>query len=198
MFGIFAELAKKQIYSADIALAGEDFLSPIAAWYARKMGLDIRCIICACEDGDGTWDLLNRAEVSTRKIADQQALEQLIYEALGAEQAKAFVASCEKAGVYSLDEDMRTVLTEGLFSSVVGTDRTGAIISGFYRNNNYIAEPNTASAYGAVQDYRTNTGENRLTLLLAKQGPLQASKQICSALGCSLEELKSKILSHWE
>lgn len=204
LFGLFGELSRKGIESADVAVTAGDFLYPMAAWYAKQMGLPIRCIICGCDENGGIWDLVHRGEFSTGMfpvrtdhpelgISCPESLECLIHGALGTEEVSRYLDACARQGSYHLTEEALSILSQGLFAAVIGADRVASVISSVYRTNAYVIDPLTAVSYGALQDYRARTGENRCTLLLTRHSPLFASGRIASAIGCSQEKLKAMI-----
>jgi threonine synthase len=70
-------------------------------------------------------------------------------------------------GVYTPAEENLTKINEGLCASVVGSARVNSVINSVYRTNDYRIDPVTALVYGALQDFRARTGENRMTILLS-------------------------------
>ena len=80
----------------DISLVSGDFAMPMAAWYARNMGLPIGNIVIACNDNSEVWELLHHGEgnfgatlrpTTTPKcdVAIPCNIERLVYETLGEE-----------------------------------------------------------------------------------------------------------------
>ena len=198
LFGIFGEMQETGIDRADIAVSDGEYLFPVAAWYARKMGLPVNSIICGCDENDGVWDLLYRGEYSSdADTAPRWSLEHLIYGTFGTDGVKTFSDACN-SGRYCLDEVQMHTLNRGFFAAMIGDDRTNSVIRSIYRTNTYVVDSATAAAYGALQDYRARTGENRHTLLLAENSPLRAERQIAAVLGCSQEQLKSLVCSTGE
>lgn len=204
LFGLFGELFRRGITSADIAVSADDFLYPMAAWYARRMGLPINCIICGCNENSGIWDLLHRGELAVnastvrgdRPALDAsrpEGLECLIHGTLGSQEVGRYLEVCARRGSYYLPEEALVCLNEGIFAAVIGADRVDSVISSVYRRNAYVTDPLTAVSYGALQDYRARTGENRYTLLMARCSPLFTSGRVASAIGCSQEKLKAMI-----
>ena len=79
---------------ADLAVLSGSFMGPMAAWYARRMGLPVGNIICCCNDNGAAWDLLQRGEMRTNlpvhrtatprcDVALPAALERLVRGTLG-------------------------------------------------------------------------------------------------------------------
>lgn len=166
----------------DVAVTTGDFDAPMAAWYARRMGLPVGNIICGCNDNGCVWDLLNHGQMTTGGIAVKTAtpdadvviprnLERLVYETLGMEETLRYLDCCRTGGVYSLDELQLDQLRTGFFAAVISDSRVESVIYSVYRTSNYIFSPYAALAYGSLLDYRAKTGETRNVLLLAERSP---------------------------
>ena len=80
---------------------------------------------------------------------------------------------------------MQSKLSQGLFVAVVGQQRVKDIIGSIYRTNTYLLDPYTAISYGALQDFRAKTGENRVTLMLTEENPVRYSDLLADATGLS-------------
>jgi len=189
LFALFGELADKGIADADIVMASGDFTYPMAAWYARRMGLPIGSIICACNENDTAWEFINHGRLTT----GDAGVERLVYELLGQEEVRRSLKDCADLGAYQLSEEQLPVLDEAMRASIVGEGRIDTVISSVFQTNNYIIDPVTAVSFGALQDHRALTGENRNTLLLSRENPLAYVPRISVATGCSKEKLKSMI-----
>lgn len=205
LFGLYGELSRAGIESVDIAVAAGDFSVPMAAWYARQMGLPVGTIICSTNENSAPWDLIHRGEFNTGTtvlktdlpdldIAHPVGLERLIYGTLGDEEVKRYLAVSAKGGVYHIAEmDVLATLSHKLYACVVGTKRVDSVISSVYRTNDYIMDPYTALSYGGLQDYRARTGENRTTLLLAERSPVAFVQRIANAIGITVKDLSNRL-----
>lgn len=204
LFGLFAELGRNGVHACDIAVPSGDFSLPIAAWYARKMGLKIGNIICGCNENSGTWDLIHRGELNLGSsvihthlpaldYAYPVSAERLIYETLGLNEAQRYADLCSKRSIYILDELALSKINDGISVAVVSSRRTDSVIMSLYRSNGYIADSYTAVAYAALQDYRASTGESRTTLLLSDSSPVLSDVRVAKNIGLSVEELRRKL-----
>ena len=167
----------------DVAVTTGDFAAPMAAWYAKQMGLPIGKIICGCNANGSFWDLLNRGEFPTGdtvvKTATPEAdfvvprnLERLICAVFGVEENLRYLLKCSKGRPYFPPEDKMNDLCSGMFAAVCSDSRMASIVSGVYRTRGYILSPYAALAYGSLQDYRAITGENGPVLLVSERSPL--------------------------
>lgn len=166
----------------DVAVATGDFAEIVAVLYAKQMGLPVNIVVCADNENSICWDLLTKGEYNVNTavvntvlpqmdIAQPKYLEYFVYMRLGIRETIRFVEDSEQKKIYRVDEEQLPMLAEGLFAAVVSANRVDPILSGMYRANGYTIDPVTALAYGGLQDYRSHTGVNRDTLILAKQRP---------------------------
>lgn len=171
LFGIYGILSDQQIETFDICVPCGDFSDPMAAFYARDMGLPIGNIICVCNDDSPVWDFLHRGELDTGEMSKQNehaplALERLIYATLGYEQTQKYLEKTAQEDVYHILPEQLTVLNKGIFVCVVGEERASSVQAAFKGSHHYKIDARTAAAYGGLQDYRFKFGESNFTLLL--------------------------------
>ena len=179
----------------DIAVETRGFISPFAVWYARKMGLPIGTIICGTHDNGEVWDLLHLGTMTPNANIDETlGIERFIYCALGSEEALRYVSSCDTKRVYALDDSCAAILKTGLSAAVVSSERLPAVISNFYRSHGYVLDSASAIAFGALQDYRSCTGESKNTLILSFVSPIRNRAAVTHLLGISASELEAAVI----
>ena len=187
LFSIFAELPLTGT-TLDIALATEDFSAPMAAWYAREMGLPIGKIICG-HDHPCVWNLLHQGEVRADKNIPEN-MERLIAATLGVEENLRFCEIQEKGRMYVTRLGMLEQLSKGMYATVSSRDRINGLILSVYRMAGYIMGPQTALAYSGLQDYRARTGETRTALLLADRSPAEDIATVSESMEMSEYRLR--------
>ena len=206
LFGIYTILHKMGIDQFDLTVNTGDFSIPVAAWYARKMGLPIGTIICACNDNSAAWDFIHRGELNTAMctvktvtpeldVANPFGVERLIYESFGLEEAGKYVEASCRNRIYQIRPDMTQNIGQGMFVSVVGKDRIEAVMNSVYRSNDCILDPYTAVSYGSLQDYRAKTGESWPTVLLWDRSPVRDMSLVQKATGLTKIEIE-KLINH--
>lgn len=193
LFGVFAELKKQELIEreVDIALPCGDFKLPMAAWYARQMGLPIGNIICACGQDSGVWDLLRHGQMRTSApdVAYNE-LERLICATLGTAQAVNYHKALASGSIFTLEKEETDQLSKGIFCAVVSEDRTENAISSVYRTSTCVLEKGSAVSYSGLMDYRAKTGESRTALLLADCNPVDQAGFIAGAMNITEDALK--------
>ena len=204
LFGLYPELSAAEGESFDIAVAVGDFTAPMAAWYARKMGLPVGMIICGCNKNGAAWDLLHRGEYNTAApiratqlpeldVSASEGLERLVYETFGTDKSCVYRDICAQKGAYLLLGEDLNAFNKGLFVSVVSDQRAMETVNSLWRTNAYVADPYTALICAALQDYRAKTGESRMTLVLAERSPMLFADMICKATDISPSQLKTQV-----
>lgn len=196
LFGIYSEIFNSDIISQgdkiDISVMANDLSVPLAAIYARQMGLPIGTITVTTEDNSSLWDIIHLGELSASAgRQDPLGYERLVHALLGDVAANEFCSAMEKNRTFRVDPEQLDTFNQGLFCAVTGEDRSAQNINSVYRSNSYILDPMTALAIGGLQDYRAKSGESRLTLVLSCTSPLNCISQISSATGISQDKLIS-------
>ena len=203
LFGIYGESADDDSVP-DIAVTVGDFSVPMAAWYARRMGLPIGTIICTCNENGAVWELLNRGEMNTGLSAVHtdypvldhpcpHGIERLVFSTLGIQESLRFADVQQHGGIYAINEECLAEVNCGLFAAVVSGRRTRSVISSTYRSNHYIIDGFGAIAFAGLQDYRASTGESCNTLLLSDNSPVLSKNRIAKILGISAEDVKKNL-----
>lgn len=195
LFGLYGYALQQEILEEsqtfEIAVSLGDFTAPMAAVYAKEMGLPIENIVLCTEENSALWDLLNRGEMGTSLLNPVRKLgaERLIHSAFGLEETLRFHSICQRHGVYTVSEEQLPVICNGLFAAVVGTKRISTTINSVYRTNQYLISPQGAVCHAGLQDYRAKIGQSHLTILLTYDSPAVCSKELHEATGLSIEDI---------
>ena len=188
----------------DIAMTTGDFSGPMAAWYAREMGLPIGNIVCGCNANGAVWDLLHRGEMSTgtvcvktntpeADVAIPDNLERLVDATLGKEYVHSYLDKCRTGLQYSLSEENLGKLRRGMFASVISDSRVNTILHSVYRTSGYVFSPYGALAYGSLLDYRAKTSQSRPALLLSEKSPVCDCEMVAKSMNVSVDEVLRKV-----
>lgn len=195
IFGIYGNMLKNDIIQAeqtiDFSVNNDNFTTPIAVWYCKKMGLPINMIICACEEDSNIWDFIHRGVFASAAASNELllGLERLVNGTFGVDETNKFVTAYQAGKVYSVDEERVPEFNGGFFCAVAGKNRAESTINSLFRSNSYIIDPVTAICYGGLQDYRARTGGSNLTVLMAESTPLNFGNEISNATGIAVEKL---------
>ena len=205
LFGIFGELMRQGIADqnnkVDLAVVSGDFSAPISAWYARRWGLPIGNIICACNENGNLWDFICHGQLKTGDVAVSTltpeadvvvpaSLERLIFGCAGVSEVERYLDAVRRGGTYYMDESLLRRMRQGIYVTVTSQRRILDTIPSIYGTRQYILSPYSALTFAGLQDYRARTGESRTALLLAEKSPQRDADVVANALGISEEMLK--------
>lgn len=168
--------------SLDVAVTSGDFAMPMAAWYARQMGLAIGNVVCGCNANRSVWDLLHKGEMCTSETARKTCtpdvdvslprdLERLLCATLGHEEVRRYLECCRLGAVYIPTTEGLAKLHDGIFASVISDERVRNSIYNVARTSGYVFGPYSALAYASLLDYRAKTSESRNALLITERSP---------------------------
>lgn len=198
LFGIFGELIREGIAApdrkVDISVVSGDFDGPMAAWYARAMGLPIGNIICCCNENAALWDFICHGQLRTDGIARStmvpegdvlvpQGLERLISLYGGQEEVARYVDALHQGSTYYLEDAMLHRLRKGIYVTVSSEKRIRETIPAAFATHRYVLGPAAALAHCGLQDYRARTGEMPNALILTEKSPALQAEQIAGAIG---------------
>lgn len=208
LFGLYGQLCRdgslRMGEPVHLATASGEFTTPMAAWYARRMGLPLGTVVCVCNDNGLPWELLHRGEARLDGACTETALplldiglpcnlERLVYETLGGEFAGRYVLAREKRRSFALNPEQQSQLRAGFSVSVVGAGRANILIPRIYRTSAYLLSPYTALVYSGLMDFRALEGEGTPVLLLAEESPLRWGEAVLEALRIPAENLVEQI-----
>lgn len=199
LFAVYCDLLRTDSItpseSFDVSVAASDFSSPIAAYYARQMGLPINTIICTEINNSCYWDLLHRGTfnplISKDYITD--GTERLVHATLGYQYVNTYLNAVDNGQVFSLNDEITKQMNQGFFCSVIGDERLDTTINSVLSTNGYVVDPKTAMLFCGLQDFRAKIGESRTTLLIATENPLIYATRISAATGVSVDKIKKHI-----
>lgn len=209
LVGIFGELIREGLAdpenTVDIAQVSGDFSGPMAAWYARKMGLPIGNIICCCNENAVLWDFICHGVLHTDGVAIKTAvdeanvvtpeyLEHLISLYGGTAEIEHYVQSMHHGSNYYIEDAMLNRLRQGLYVTVSSEKRIFNTIPSAFSTHHYVLSAAGALAYAGLQDYRARSGSTKMSLIMTDKSPAFDSELIRSLLGISEDSVTQFIV----
>ena len=140
LFGIFRELLYCGIRSLDFAVSSDDPRSFIPVFYGKLMGLPVNKIIIAASYENGIWNYLHKGQIGSGEVC--------------------------KYFIYGLNSAGKNIASEDFFCAVVSNARAEDSIAKLQSTYKKSVDLAAAFSYGALQDYRAITGDNRTTIIL--------------------------------
>lgn len=171
LFGVYGKYCRQEIYNFDVAIEAGDLQQLFAVRYAQKMGLPVKNVILGTVEDDGLWELISYGEYQTFRLNALTGLEAMLWIEFGYSEVQKFLHCGQKKMTYRMNIAGCDAFRKGIFVAVVGDKRAKNLVENILHTSNYCMELSTARAFSALQDYRAKTGENKNTLLFAKNGP---------------------------
>lgn len=172
LFGVHAAFPGRHNKPFDLCVNGNDPTDAIAAYYAKKMGLPIRKIICCCTDNSALWDLTQRGEMSVSSHSDKHSVylvETLLFHYFGRESVDRLQQALASKTTFRLDTDASLIIGDDFTSVVIGRERTTELVRSVKNNSNYDITDAAAICFGCLQDYRAASGDICDTMILVDQ-----------------------------
>ena len=173
-----------------------NFGNILAGYYAKKMGLPIKKLICASNRNDVLTDFINTGVYDKNRpffttsspsmdILVSSNLERLLFELAGKDGA--FVSNCmaelTQNGQYEVPAHVLKEITStfaGGRCSEADTDRT---IAEVFEKHHYLMDTHTAVAYKVLGDYRAETGDKTPCVVVSTASPFKFCDSVIKALG---------------
>jgi len=178
-----------------------NFGNILAAYYAKGMGVPIKKLICASNSNNVLTDFIetgvydrNRAFHNTLSpsmdILVSSNLERLIFEL--SNHNDALVSGCMKqlneTGRYEIPDTLKAALQKNFAAGYCDDESTKQTIGRMWREHQYLIDPHTAVAFHVLEQYRKNTGDTTVTLVVSTASPFKFCAAVLNALG--VEEVK--------
>ena len=128
-------------------------------------------MILGCTEYDGIWDFLSYGDLAASKKERNIFFEALLWLEFGYQEVATYCVAVDRKSTYHLKNLQLDQFRKGIFGAVVGESRAKQMAESMLQTNRYQMQVDTARAFGALQDYRAKTGENRNTLLLSRNMP---------------------------
>lgn len=206
IFGIYGELKRAGLADAarpfDVSVVSGDFSGAMSAWYARKWGLPIGNIICACNENSDIWNLFSHGQLRTDGVAKKtvtpdadvmlpESLERLVCAVGGFPEVEKYLYCVRRGLTYYVDDAILQELRRGIYITVISQPRIQNTIPNVYGTSGYVLSPYDALAYAGLMDYRSRTGESRCALILSEKSPECDLNYVADALKVATLELKA-------
>ncbi|MGI5978319.1 MAG: threonine synthase [Oscillospiraceae bacterium] len=177
----------------DFCVPTGNFGDILAGWYAKKMGLPVRKLICASNKNrvltdffeTGVYDR-NREFYTTispsMDILVSSNLERLLYMLAGEENVKQWMEELKTTGKYDVGPSVLAKLRCDFDAGCADDEEAKDAIGRLYKEKNYLMDTHTADAF-AVLEKRRAAGDNFPTVVVSTASPFKFCDAVLSALG---------------
>lgn len=190
-------LANEEIGSGEeinVVVPTGNFGNILAAYFAKRMGLPIRKLICASNDNrvlydfftTGTYDR-NREFILTNSpsmdILISSNLERLIYLSTGCDDKAnaALMQDLASKGSYAVTADMKSFMSD--FTGGFATqEQNAAAIRKLFDSTGYLIDTHTGVAAAVYGNYRAESGDTAKTVIASTASPYKFSDSVMEAI----------------
>lgn len=168
----------------------------LAAYYAKRMGLPVRRLICASNCNDVLTDFLrtgiydrNRPFHNTMSpsmdILISSNLERLLFDLSGEndEEVRRYMTQLNQCGRYQVSDAILTQVKELFWAGSCKEAETTATIAAYYQDKGYLIDPHTAVAAQVMEQYRAETGDGAPVVFVSTASPYKFCDSVLTAIG---------------
>ena len=179
----------------NFAVPTGNFGNILAGYYAKILGLPINKLICASNENNVLYDFIKTGVYDKNRefhktispsmdILVSSNLERLLYYLSDKNNStvKMFMEQLNKDGKYEISKEMFAKLNEDFYGGCVFKEEAEEIIKTVYEKYGYVLDTHTAVAYKALNDYKINTKDNTVSIVLATASPFKFSKSVYKSL----------------
>lgn len=179
----------------NIVVPTGNFGNILAAYYAKKLGVPVKRLICASNRNNVLTEFI-RTGVYDRKREFHQTmspamdilissnLERLLYELTGREPSriKALMTHLQEEGSYSLESREFQELQMNFWGGYASEEETLFAIHDCYQRHGYLIDPHTAVGYKVYHDYLSETGDHTPTVIASTASPYKFGSAVADAV----------------
>ena len=196
--------AYQQLCDTREIVAGEEinFVVPtgnfgniLAGYYAKKMGLPVKKLICASNENKVLCDFLNTGRYDKKRdfvttmspsmdILISSNLERLLYMLSGEDAAKVremLQGLCDR-GEHKVTDRMLEMLRKDFFGGYASDEETAESIREVFDLADHLIDPHTAVAYAVYKKYCAQTKDTAKTVIVSTASPYKFTKAVMSSL----------------
>ncbi|MEQ8201378.1 MAG: threonine synthase [Syntrophomonadaceae bacterium] len=172
-----------------------NFGNILAAYYASRMGVPIKRLICASNINYVLTDFINSGIYDRRRdfartispsmdILISSNLERLLFEVTGhdAGKVKAWMQDLQAQGYYEVDREVKAQVQAAFWAGYASDDETRATIRSVWENNGYLLDTHTAVGVDVYRKYVRSSGDQAVTIIVSTASPYKFSQSVAEAI----------------
>ncbi len=180
----------KQGEEINVVVPTGNFGNILAAYFAKRMGLPIKNLICASNDNKVLYDFFTTGTYDRKRefiltnspsmdILISSNLERLIYLSTGCDGAanEALMQELSAKGSYTVTRDMREFMSD--FKGGYATqEENAAAIKKMFDRTGYLIDTHTGVAAAVYGQYRAESGDHTKTVIASTASPYKFSNSL--------------------
>jgi threonine synthase len=178
----------------NFAVPTGNFGNILAGYYAKKMGLPVKKLICASNENKVLYDFFqtgtynkNREFVVTMSpsmdILVSSNLERLLYHVSGEDGSVTgrLMKELSSSGKYDILDEMKVGLGD-FFGGYASEDDTARSIRELFLSSNYLIDTHTAVAYSVCREYEQATSDPAKIIVIATASPYKFPADVMKSI----------------
>ena len=181
----------------DVVVPTGNFGNILAAYYARKMGIPVRKLVCASNRNKLLTDFIRTGTYDRRRefyataspsmdILVSSNLERLLYDLAGEDsvQLAGWMKELAESGCYSVGDVVREQVQALFFGGYCDDQNTAATIRQLWEEEGYLCDTHTAVAVNVYRQYLQEENVQPVpTVIASTANPYKFSASVLEALG---------------
>ena len=178
----------------NIVVPTGNFGNILASYYATRMGLPVKKLICASNSNNVLTDFINTGVYDRNRtfhttispsmdILISSNLERFLYDISGKDtvRIKRYMQELRDMGRYDIG-DLKAKVSEILYADFCDEDETKKTIADTFNKYSYTVDTHTAVALGVCNKYMESTGDKTKTVIASTASPYKFSASVVSAI----------------
>lgn len=178
----------------NVAVPTGNFGNILAAYFAKRMGLPIKTLICASNDNKVLYDFFTTGTYDRRRdfiltnspsmdILISSNLERLIYLSTGSDPGVcgAMMRELSEKGSYTATAGMRQFMSD-FASGYADRAENDLAIRRVFEAAGYLMDPHTGVAAAVYEKYRQRTGDKTKTVIVSTASLYKFSRSVMEAI----------------
>lgn len=180
----------------NFAVPTGNFGDILAGYLAKRMGLPVGRLICASNANNvltdfirtGTYDRRRRLVKTASPSMDilvSSNLERLLYLLSGCDTALVaeLMRQLDQTGVYTVPDDLQNAIGAEFWAGFCDDAAALQTIGHVWREDGYLCDPHTATAWTVAKAYVGQTGDTRPMVVLSTASPFKFPAAVLHAIG---------------
>ncbi|MGO1469163.1 MAG: threonine synthase [Tissierella sp.] len=172
-----------------------NFGNILSGFYAKKMGLPIKNLICASNENNILTDFINTGIYDKRRslkltsspsmdILVSSNLERLLFHLSGGndEKIKDWMESLNNKDIYSAKD----IKLAGFKAYYASGEEVSSSIKEVFEDHNYLMDPHTAVAHSVYKKYQKDTGDKTKTVIVSTASPFKFADKVSTSIGIDI------------
>ncbi len=172
-----------------------NFGNILAAYYAKKMGVPVRKLICASNKNNVLTDFINTGKYNRNRdfyttispsmdILISSNLERMLFEFSGNndKEIAELQNNLKVNGEFTVSDEIKQKFQENFFGGCCDDEETLQTISSVFEEYGYLCDTHTAVALNVYKQYIEKTGEDIPTVIASTASPYKFVKDVLSAV----------------